>query len=137
MGGETDLDVLLAGLKPELSAVEYGFASISHGVAVPENIAPICLFREDEGLTVIAPAAELDSAGVAHQGGWAWIVLKVHSSLDAVGMTAAIAKLLGDRGISANVVAACYHDHVFVPWPRRGEAVRILENAAQRGAASG
>jgi len=43
------------------------------------------------------------------------------------GMTAAIARLLGDAGISANVVAAYYHDHIFVPWERRHEAAALLE----------
>ena len=63
--------------------------------------------------------------------GWARITLQVHSSLEAVGLTARVAESLADRGISANMVAAFHHDHVFVPWPRRAEALIILENLAK------
>ena len=63
--------------------------------------------------------------------GWARITLQVHSSLAAVGLTARVAESLAERGISANMVAAFHHDHVFVPWPRRAEALIILENLAK------
>jgi len=63
--------------------------------------------------------------------GWARITLQVHSSLAAVGLTARVAESLAAHGISANMVAAFHHDHVFVPWARRGEALKILENLAK------
>ena len=63
--------------------------------------------------------------------GWARIALQVHSSLAAVGLTARVAESLAARGISANMVAAYHHDHVFVPWPQRHEALIILENLAK------
>lgn len=50
----------------------------------------------------------------------------MHSSLEAVGLTAAVAARLAEPGISANVVAGFFHDHVFVPWARREEAVEAL-----------
>ena len=55
----------------------------------------------------------------------------VHSSLAAVGLTAAVAAALADHGISANVVAAFYHDHIFVPAERAEEALAALR-AIQR-----
>ena len=55
------------------------------------------------------------------------IVLTVHSSLNAVGLTAAVAGALAAAGISANVVAAHYHDHIFVPSERAVDALAVLE----------
>jgi hypothetical protein len=48
--------------------------------------------------------------------------------LDAVGLTAAFAKALTDAGISSNVVAALYHDHIFVQWDRRDDAMKALKS---------
>lgn len=76
------------------------------------------LVREDEGLTSIRPDPN---------GNWARISLEIHSSLEAVGLTGALASRLADAGISANVVAAQYHDHLFVPWDRREEALACLQ----------
>ena len=64
-------------------------------------------------------------------GGWARITLGVHSSLAAVGLTARVAESLTAHGISANMVAAFHHDHVFVPWDRRDEALIILDNLSK------
>ena len=79
------------------------------------------LIREDEGLTVIRPHPD---------GEWARISLKVHSSLSAVGLTVALSTALAKAGISANVVAALRHDHVFVPWNLRDEAIACLQSLA-------
>jgi uncharacterized protein len=74
----------------------------------------------------VAPADVLDRAGIAYQGEWARISLQVHSDLAAVGLTAAIAAELTTHGISANVVAGYFHDHVFVQWDRRAAAMVAL-----------
>ncbi|MGP2552212.1 ACT domain-containing protein [Mucilaginibacter rubeus] len=44
----------------------------------------------------------------------AWITLTIHSSLEAPGLTAVFATALANENISCNVVAAYYHDHIFV-----------------------
>ena len=53
----------------------------------------------------------------------------MQSALAAVGLTAAIATALAKVGISANVIAGYHHDHIFVPWSRRYEALAILADA--------
>ena len=80
------------------------------------------LIREDEGLTAIRAHPE---------GEWARISLEVQSSLDAVGLTAALSNTLAEAGISANIVAALRHDHLFVPWDRRKDALACLKALSQ------
>jgi hypothetical protein len=64
--------------------------------------------------------------------GWARITLAVHSGLAAIGLTARVATALAARGISANMIAAFHHDHVFVPWDRRDEAMAALRELSKR-----
>ncbi|MDT8343033.1 MAG: ACT domain-containing protein [Thermohalobaculum sp.] len=125
MSGERDLAVLLRTMQPVLDPVEYGFATLPWGTPQP-GLGAIATFVETEGTSLIAPAEALAAAGLAHRPGWARITLTVHSALEAVGLTAAVAAALAHRGISANMVAAFHHDHVFVPWDRRAEAMAAL-----------
>ena len=113
MSGETDLGRLLAGLTPMLDPIEYGFET---GAATALADDAFALIREAEGVTVIRPGS-----------GWARITLGVHSSLAAIGLTARVTEALTAHAISANIVAAVHHDHVFVPWNRREEALAVLQ----------
>lgn len=107
-------------MEPELSPQPFAYRTLSdEPLALPPEA--FALIREDEGLTLIEPGE-----------GWARITLTIHSSLEAVGLTAAISQALGRRSISANVVAAYYHDHVFVPWDRREEALEVLRKLGER-----
>ena len=124
MSGEMDLAILLRSMEPVLHAVPYGYGLISKGAAVPEGA--FAVIAEAEGMTVVAEAAALARVAIAFDGQWARISLTVHSALAAVGLTAAIAAALAKQGISANVVAGFYHDHVFVQWARRADAMAAL-----------
>ena len=132
MTGETDLATMLRLLDPALDETEYGFGILAPGATLRVPVEPLGLFREDEGMPVIAAADALAVAGIEQSRGWARIVLRVHSSLEAVGLTAAVAGALAERGISANIVAAYRHDHVFVPWERRRDALEALQDCAKR-----
>lgn len=118
-----DLAGMLAGMAPLLDARRWAFVVVD-GEAPDEAFAVI---REDEGTTAILP----DLAG-----DFARITLMVHSALDGVGLTAAVAGALAERGIACNVVAGFHHDHLFVPWARGQEAVRALA-ALSTGVAAG
>jgi hypothetical protein len=131
MTGQTDLQTLLAGMQPSLSEIEFGFGTVAGPAAAQLIPGIIATFQEEEGLSVVAPARTLAEAGVRHSAGWARISLAVHSSLAAVGLTAALASALAEHGIGANVVAAYFHDHLFVPWERRHEAMAILAALAK------
>jgi len=123
---ERDLERLLRGMEPVLHAPPYGFAVWGGGALA---FAPFATVAEEEGLTVVAPLAELEAAGMGSQP-WARISLTVHSDLAAVGLTAAFAAALAAEGISCNVIAGLHHDHLFVPWDRRDTALAALRALA-------
>lgn len=124
MTGERDLGRLIATMEPALHPDPHGYAlALAGHPAPPGTFATVA---EGEGLTLIAPAAVLSAAGIDPGPPFARITLTVFSSLQAVGLTAAIARTLGDRGISANVVAGLHHDHIFLPWDRRHDALGAL-----------
>ncbi len=120
---ERDLGRLLRGMEPVLQAQPYGFAVWTGGVL---PFQPFATVAEDEGLTVVAPLADIEAAGLVSEV-WARISLTIHSDLAAVGLTAALAEALAAVGISANVIAGYYHDHIFVAWDRRDDAVAALK----------
>ncbi|WP_169946534.1 ACT domain-containing protein [Microbispora sp. H11081] len=131
MTGETDLRTLLATMRPELNPGRYVFTTV--GRDLPPGVRPVVTVAEEEGLTAVLPQLEADAAGLAYDYVAGWITLRVHSALDAVGLTAAVAQALAAAGLSCNVVAGFHHDHLFVPYDRAGEAVEVLESLARHG----
>eukprot|EP00435_Cladocopium_sp_Y103_P072954 s259_g41.t2 len=99
------------------------------------ELDPWMLFREEEGLTLILPKDVAEKHDLAHEGPFCRISLMVHSSLEAVGLTAAVAKALSDAQLSANVVAAFHHDHIYVPAPEAPRAVEVLKSLAEKNMA--
>lgn len=114
MSGETDLSELLKNMKPELNAGEYVYCLADSKEQVVA-LDPLCYFLEKEGVTMILPKEKADAMSIPYATTCAWITLTVHSSLEAVGLTAAVSKALTEANISCNMVAAFYHDHIFVP----------------------
>ncbi|GAA3483334.1 ACT domain-containing protein [Streptomyces yanii] len=129
MTGERDLRTLLSGLRPELNPGRYVFTTVAGG-AVPAGVTPVVTVAEPEGLTLVIAESEALAAGLAYDYVAAWITLRVHSALDAVGLTAAVALALTDAEVSCNVVAGYHHDHLFVPHARGTEAVSVLQALA-------
>lgn len=129
MVGETDLQRLLAGLAPELA--EHPRAIRSQAADVPAPADAIMAFLESEGMTVIVPVTAVPATEDKQtEPLWAQITLRIHSSLEAVGMMAAIAAALTARNIPCNAVSAYYHDHLFIPWARRDDACLALRELA-------
>jgi uncharacterized protein len=85
------------------------------------------LFKEEEGITAIINKELADKLQLKYDFVAAWITLTVHSALTAVGFTAAFSTALANAGISCNVVAAYYHDHIFVKKKDVEKALDILK----------
>lgn len=107
-----DLATLLRQLDPARLPGRFRYTLVE----APRDV-PLATVAEDEGLTRIEPADD---------GEWVAIRLRVHSALEAVGLTATVAGLLASRGIPANMLAGFHHDLVLVPHARAGEALAAL-----------
>lgn len=130
MNAERDLTRLVAGMRPEINPGRFVFTTMA-GPA-PAGLAPVVTVAESEGLTLVLRQEEADAASLAYDYVAAWITLRIHSALDAVGLTAAVARALADAGLSRNVVAGFHHDHLFVEHARADEALSVLRALAER-----
>lgn len=126
MSGLTDLKQTLRSLRIICDEVKYGFASIDENASIDRKKV-LATFKEDGRLAIIAPQNYLESKGIDNEGPYARLTIDVHTSLELVGLTAVMSTELAQHGISANVVAGFYHDHVFVQYELREKAISILE----------
>jgi hypothetical protein len=111
--------------EPLLRDGEYVFVQME----VPPKDA-VATFREDEGLSVIITRARADELSLPYAYVWAWITLGVFSDLAAVGFLAEVTARLARAGISCNAIAALMHDHLFVPYDKRHDALDALSGDA-------
>jgi hypothetical protein len=125
MAGEKDLDILLKTMKPKHIVGDYVFCVVNDLTKINQDDI-VLMFKEQEGITVIIKKELADRLKLDYSFISSWITLTVHSSLEAVGLTAAFAKALSEEGISCNVVAAFYHDHIFVDKKDTDKSMEIL-----------
>lgn len=131
MSGITDLNQLLASMKPELIKEEFVFCTVSGQLSQYLVLKPTATFLESEGLTLVLKKHRADEAGLEYEGVFRQITLMIHSSLEAVGLTAAVSTKLATKGISANVIAAYYHDHIFVSAEKAEHALLALKELSK------
>ena len=130
MGGEKRLDTLLKTMEPTLNAGKYVFCQLPETATIQQSEI-VMVFREQEGNTVIIGKEHADQLKLEYTFIAAWITLTVHSSLEAIGLTAAFSNALSKAGISCNVVAAFHHDHIFVDHLKANAALEVLRTLAK------
>lgn len=132
MTGEKNLEKLLASMSPKLMDGEYVFCTFQHArYGDYSDLEPIAAISEPEGLTLIIPRSKADERNFDYESVFSGITLSIHSSLEAVGLTAAFSSKLTAHGISANVVAGYYHDHIFVQREFAEIAIEALDEFAR------
>lgn len=126
MAGETSLTTLLRSMNPQLNDGAYVFCSLTDAAQL-DGVQPLGSFQEAEGLTVILPRLQAEQLRLPYSYVAAWLTLHVHSALEAVGLTASVAGALAQAGISCNVIAGFYHDHLFVAHADGPRALAVLQ----------
>lgn len=128
----SDLDLLLKSMAPRLNPGSYTFATLPPGKTLAQHDV-ISSMREAEGVSVIVETTIAEREELEALFTCAWITLNVNSDLAAVGLTSAFSTALGKAGISCNVVAGAFHDHIFVPIAEAEAAMRVLQSLQREG----
>ncbi len=131
MIGEANLAQLVQGMTPKLNKGTYVFCTLKNTHTFDWD-AVICTFKETEGTTVVLAKEKADEYQLHYEYVAAWITLLIHSSLEAVGFTAAVSAALAEHHISCNVVAAYHHDHLFVATKDAEKAVKVLTDLSKK-----
>lgn len=132
MSGIIGMKELIKSLTPRMQEDDFAFCTVPGSTGDYVALDPFAVVREEEGLTLILPVSVAEREQFRVEGTFRKITLAVHSSLEAVGLTAAISSKLATNGIPANVVAGYYHDHVFVPSDKAEEALGLIQKLGGR-----
>lgn len=122
MAGMTDLHEILGALRPYVRQGAYVYVTAE----TPPEVDCHARIVEDEGVTLVLDQAIADEHRLTYDGVFGWITLEAHTSLQAVGITAAVSTALARVGLSCNVLAGYYHDHLLVPLDSVSEAMDVL-----------
>jgi N-acetylglutamate synthase-like GNAT family acetyltransferase len=123
---------MLESLSPQLHDGVYAFVTVPTDFEHP-RLAAVATVVEREGLTLVLPESDAIRAGLDVLFRASWISLGVQSALAAVGLTAAVSRLLASEGIACNVIAGAHHDHLFVPATEGERALALLQGAQRQG----
>lgn len=130
--GSRDVAAMVNDLEVVALPEEYVYAVVppTHPVLAVARAT----IHEEEGITVVVRRAVADSHRLEYSFVAAWLTLTVHSSLEAVGLTAIVSTALADAGIACNMLAGTYHDHLLVPAAERESAIAVLDELREASA---
>ena len=127
---------MIKGMTPKLNEGEQVFITLTDANQI-SRADTLCEFKEQEGTTVIIAKQKADALRLSYEYVASWITLEIHSSLEGVGLTALFSSELAKNNISCNVVAAYYHDHIFVDHKDAEKAVTVLRQLSKKYSENG
>jgi uncharacterized protein len=123
--GETDLEIMLATLAVQRRPGIFTYIAVE--VPTPGLLAAAhAVVKEGPLTTIVLPVEAAERAGQLVTIELAWLTITVQSSLEAVGLTAAVSARLAAIDIACNVLAGYHHDHLLVPVDRVDDAIAAL-----------
>jgi len=126
---------MISGMTPKLQSGNFVFiTTIDPELVASLSSQALSTFCEDEGTSMLIPVGLAIETKLNVDHPMRCITLNVYSSLEGVGLTAAVATALGDNAIPCNVVAAFHHDHVFVPFEMCNQAMEVLTSLQSQAA---
>ena len=126
---------MISGMTPIVRPGIYVFISTVDPILVASlSSQAISTFKEEEGMSMLIPVELANKSGLGVDQPMSCITLNVYSSLEGVGLTAAVSTALGDNSIPCNMVAAFHHDHVFVPFEMCDRAMEVLTSLQKQAA---
>ncbi len=127
MSGIIELSSFLSEMNPKINEGRYVFTVVDSFFQI--NFSDIlATFKEGEHMTLVLKKEKADILKLTYEGVFSWVTLTVHSSLEAIELTAAVSKALTEHQISCNVIAAFYHDHIFIAEHDAKKAMELLKN---------
>jgi SAM-dependent methyltransferase len=127
--GESDLDVILEKLSVIRRPGRFAVVAVDEPPALGDGVE--ALVAETDRVTVVATVERAERSGWRIDFEAAWLTLDVHSSMEAVGLTAAVAAALATRDIPCNVLAGWTSDHILVPVAKADEAMAALTDVKE------
>ena len=133
MTAETERNRLIAEMCPQMLPDTYVFCTLKASEdGLRPDLKPLASFSEAEGLSLVVTRDAAAREGLVHSGPFRCITLQVYSSLEAVGLTAAVAGAVVAPRIRANAISGYHHDHVLVPSGDAARAIQLLKAMCAR-----
>ena len=98
MAGETNISKLIKGMTPILNKGDYVFCTIED-FSMVDRKDTICEFKEKESTTIVIERIKADNLNLSYDYVASWITLRIHSSLEAIGLTAIFSTELANNGL--------------------------------------
>lgn len=128
----SDSNEMIRGMDPQRVPGTFVFATVPDIESLPDGVNSFSTVLEAEGLSVVIACEDAPRLGLDDPVELGWITLMVNSSLEGVGLTAAVSAVLAEHRIACNVIAGHHHDHLLIPIERVDEAVDLLADLARQ-----
>ncbi|SFD76822.1 hypothetical protein SAMN04488523_102336 [Sulfitobacter brevis] len=118
---------MISGMTPTLKPGVFVFITTTDPAMFEVlSSSAISSFKEEEGMSLLVPIEVAEKSNFEIDHPMRCITLNVYSSLEGVGLTAAVSTALEKADIPCNMIAAFHHDHVFVPSDMGQKAMEVL-----------